>query len=148
MRALVQRVARAVVRVDGAEIASIGQGLLILLGVRAGDAPGGEERLAERCAELRIFEDEAGRMNRSVRDLGGEALVVPQFTLYADTSRGRRPGFDHAAPPGEAEPAWRRFCDALATRGVPTQGGRFGASMEVELVNRGPATFLLESADG
>lgn len=148
MRALVQRVTRAAVRVDGSEVARIGPGLLILLGVRAGDAAGAEERLAERCAELRIFEDEAGKMNRSVRDLGGEALVVPQFTLYADTSRGRRPGFEGAAAPALAEPAWRRFCDALAARGVPTQGGRFGASMEVELVNRGPATFLLETTDG
>ena len=148
MRALVQRVSHAAVRVDGAEIARIGPGLLILFGVRTGDPPGAEERLAERCAELRIFEDEAGKMNRSVRDLGGEALVVPQFTLYADTSRGRRPGFDAAAAPAVAEPAWRRFCDALTARGVPTQGGQFGASMEVDLVNRGPATFLLETTDG
>jgi D-tyrosyl-tRNA(Tyr) deacylase len=148
VRALVQRVSRAAVRVDGAEIARIGPGLLILFGVRTGDPEGVEERLAERCAELRIFEDEAGKMNRSVRDLGGEALVVPQFTLYADTSRGRRPGFDAAAAPAQAEPAWRRFCSALDARGVPTQGGQFGASMEVELVNRGPATFLLETTDG
>ena len=143
-----QRVTRASVRVDGEEIARIENGLLILLGVRAGEKDGVGDRLAERCASLRIFEDEAGKMNRSVRDLGGEALVVPQFTLYADTSRGRRPGFDAAAAPAQAEPAWRRFCSALDARGVPTQGGQFGASMEVELVNRGPATFLLETTDG
>ena len=148
MRALLQRVGEAKVRVDGAEIARIGPGLLILLGVRAGERPGAGERLAERCAELRIFEDEDGKMNRSVREIGGAALVVPQFTLYADTTRGRRPGFDAAARPEEAEPEWRRFCDALLSHGVPTQGGRFGARMEVELTNRGPATFLLESAEG
>jgi len=143
----VQRVTRAAVRVEGEEIARIGTGLLILLGVRAGEKDGAGDRLAERCAELRIFEDEAGKMNRSVRDVGGAALVVPQFTLYADTSRGRRPGFDLAARPEEAEPVWRKFCASLDARGVPASLGRFGAKMDVELVNHGPATFLLESAD-
>ena len=145
MRALLQRVGRASVRVDGATVASVGPGLLILLGVARGDHPGAEERLAERCAGLRIFEDAEGKMNRSILDASGEALIVPQFTLYADTARGRRPGFDHAAPPEEAESAFIRFCEALSGRGVPTQRGRFGARMEVDLVNMGPATFLLEA---
>ena len=148
MRALLQRVTRASVRVDGAEVARIGAGLLILLGVKAGEPSGASERLAERCAELRIFEDADGKMNRSVREITGEALVVPQFTLYADASRGRRPGFEPAARPEEAEPAFERFCEALASHGVPTQRGKFGASMEVDLVNRGPATFLLETPGG
>ena len=146
MRALLQRVGRAAVRVEGQEIACIGPGLLILLGVSAQDPPGIETRLAERCAEFRIFEDEQGRMNRSVRDTGGAALVVPQFTLMADTSKGRRPSFDPAAAPEPAERAFTAFCEALAELRVPTGRGKFGASMEVELVNRGPATFLLETA--
>lgn len=144
MRALLQRVVRAAVRVEGVEVARIGQGLLILLGVAAQDAPGLEGPLAERCAWLRIFEDEQGKMNRSVREIQGEALVVPQFTLYADLSRGRRPGFNLASTPGPAERAFVSFCERLEALGVPTQRGRFGASMEVELVNQGPATFLLE----
>lgn len=148
MRALLQRVTRASVRADGEEVARTGAGLLILLGVRAGEASGASERLAERCAELRIFEDADGKMNRSVRDVAGEALVVPQFTLYADASRGRRPGFEAAARPEEAEPAFVRFCEALASHGVPTKRGKFGAAMEVDLTNRGPATFLLESPGG
>ena len=121
---------------------------MILFGVAAGDGPGAEEKLALRCAEFRIFEDERGRMNRSVRETGGEALVVPQFTLVADTTRGRRPSFDGAAAPERAERAFVAFCEALAALGVPTRRGRFGASMEVELVNMGPATFLLENVSG
>ena len=144
MRALLQRVSRASVSVLGDEVARIGPGLLILLGVAAGDAPGVEERLASRCAELRIFEDEQGRMNRSVREVGGAALVVPQFTLCADTSRGRRPSFDPAAPPGSAERVFVSFCGHLERLEVPTQRGRFGATMVVDLTNQGPATFLLE----
>jgi D-tyrosyl-tRNA(Tyr) deacylase len=144
----VQRVAQASVSVEGEEISRIGPGLLILLGVRAGEGSGPAERLAERCAGLRIFEDDEGKMNRSVREIGGEALVVPQFTLYADTSRGRRPGFEGAARPEEAAPAWSCFCEALASHGVPTRRGRFGATMEVGLTNLGPATFLLESPEG
>jgi D-tyrosyl-tRNA(Tyr) deacylase len=141
-------VSRASVRVGGEEVARIGPGLLILLGVAAEDRPGVEERLAERCADLRIFEDEQGKMNRSVREMEGEALVVPQFTLYADLSRGRRPGFDPAARPEPAERAFESFCERLGSLGVPTRRGRFGASMEVELTNRGPATFLLELPPG
>lgn len=145
MRALLQRVSRAAVRVEGEEVARIGTGLLVLLGVAAADPPGAAERLAQRCAEFRIFEDERGRMNRSVLEIGGEALVVPQFTLMADTRSGRRPSFDPAAPPDRAEGAFQAFCEALTGLGVPTGRGRFGASMEVELLNMGPATFLLES---
>ena len=148
MRALLQRVRFARVRVDGVEIAAVGQGLLIFLGVAVGDAPGVETRLAERCAELRIFEDKEGRMNCSVVELQAEAIVVPQFTLCADVSRGRRPGFDGAAPPAVAERSFSSFCEQLGALGVRTQRGRFGASMDVELVNAGPATFLLESPKG
>jgi len=148
VRALLQRVSAAAVRVEGEEVARIGPGLLVLLGVGATDAPGVESRLAERCAEFRIFEDDQGRMNRSVREVGGAALVVPQFTLVADTTRGRRPSFDPAAPPERAERAFQVFCDALRALDVPTERGRFGASMEVEITNMGPATFLLDTASG
>jgi D-tyrosyl-tRNA(Tyr) deacylase len=134
VRALLQRVSRAAVRVEGEEVA-------------AADRAGAEVWLAERCAGLRVFEDGAGKMNLSVRDVDGEALVVSQFTLYADTTRGRRPGFEPAARPEGAERAYERFCDALAAAGVPTRRGRFGARMEVELVNAGPATFLLETPE-
>ncbi len=148
MRALIQRVSAAAVRTDGAEVVRIGRGLLILLGVKAGEPSGSSERMAERCAGLRIFEDEQGKMNRSVREIGGEALVVSQFTLYADTSRGRRPGFEPAARPEEAEPVYERFCEALLSQGVPTRRGVFGAKMEIDLTNQGPATFLLETGEG
>jgi D-aminoacyl-tRNA deacylase len=144
VRALLQRVSRAAVRVEGEEIARIGPGLLVLVGVAKADPSGAAELLAGRCAALRIFEDEAGRMNRSVIDVAGEALVVSQFTLVADVSRGRRPGFDPAAIPAAAEAAYGRFCAALEGAGVPVRRGRFGATMSVDLVNEGPATFLLE----
>ncbi|HSQ61179.1 MAG TPA: D-aminoacyl-tRNA deacylase [Acidobacteriota bacterium] len=144
MKALLQRVSRASVRVEGAEVGAIGPGLLVLLGVASGDTDAAAERLAERVAHYRVFEDDAGKMNRSLLETGGKALVVSQFTLCAETSRGRRPGFDPAAPPAMAEPLCERFCEALERRGVTVGRGRFGASMEVELVNRGPVTFLLE----
>ncbi|HET7903406.1 MAG TPA: D-aminoacyl-tRNA deacylase [Candidatus Eisenbacteria bacterium] len=144
MKALLQRVSRAAVRVDGAEAGAIGPGLLVFLGVSAGDTGADAERLAERVAHYRVFEDDAGKMNRSLLETGGRALVVSQFTLCAETSRGRRPGFDPAAPPALAEPLCERFCEALERHGVAVGRGRFGASMEVELVNRGPVTFLLE----
>jgi len=146
VRALLQRVSRAAVRVEGAEIGAIGPGLLVLLGVAAGDEGSAADRLAERVAGYRLFEDDAGKMNRSVREIGGSVLVVSQFTLCADTSSGRRPGFEPAAPPAAAEPLYERFCAALEAEGVPVRRGRFGAAMEVELVNRGPVTFLLETA--
>lgn len=140
MRAVLQRVARAAVRVDGAEVGAIGPGLLVLLGVAPGDTAATADWMADRIAGLRIFADEQGRMNRSVRDVGGGVLVVSQFTLYADTRSGRRPSFTGAARPELAEPLYLRVADALGAA-----RGRFGAQMEVELVNDGPVTLLLDS---
>ena len=146
MRALLQRVTRAEVRVDGVAVGSIGNGLLILLGVGPDDDAATGASLARRTAELRIFEDDAGKTNRSLLDIGGEALVVSQFTLFADTTRGRRPGFTGAAPPGQAQALYERFCDDLAALGVRVARGVFGAEMDVELVNRGPFTIWLETS--
>ena len=146
MRALLQRVARASVTVDGTSIASIGPGLLILLGVGHGDDEPTTDALARRATELRIFADESGRTNRSILDIGGAALVVSQFTLYADTAHGRRPGFTDAAPPELAERLYRRFADQLRGAGVgDVQTGSFGAEMAVELVNDGPFTIWLDT---
>lgn len=144
MRALLQRVSRASVTVDGTTISSIGTGLLILLGVGHGD---GEEQavfLAEKIANLRIFEDAQGKMNLSVLDVAGEALVVSQFTLYADAERGRRPSFTEAALPSVAEPLVNRFTELLRERGVHTLTGAFGEHMSVEIWNDGPVTIWLE----
>ncbi|MBM4408463.1 MAG: D-tyrosyl-tRNA(Tyr) deacylase [Chloroflexi bacterium] len=143
MRALLQRVSRAEVRVDGVAVGAIGNGLLILLGVGPRDDGAAAATLARRTAELRIFEDDAGRTNRSLLDVGGEALAVSQFTLFADTTRGRRPGFTGAAPPALADALYVRFCDDLAALGVRVARGVFGAEMDVELVNRGPFTIWL-----
>lgn len=145
MRALLQRVSRAEVRVDGVAVGAIGNGLLILLGVGPADEATTGASLARRTAELRIFEDDAGKTNRSLLDVGGEALVVSQFTLFADTTRGRRPGFTGAAPPAQADALYGRFCDELAALGVRVARGVFGAEMDVELVNRGPFTIWLTS---
>lgn len=147
MRALLQRVTRAEVRVDGAVVGSIGPGLLVLLGIGHGDDEATADALARRVCELRMFEDEAGRTNRSLLDTGGEALVVSQFTLYADTSRGRRPGFTDAAPPELARSLWRRFAAAVEAQGVRVGLGEFGAEMAVELVNDGPFTIWLDTAE-
>ena len=144
MRALVQRVARAAVRVDGTPVASIGPGLLILLGIRQGDGAEQAAWLADKVANLRIFEDEAGKMNLSVLDVGGQALVVSQFTLYADAQKGRRPSFSEAAPPHLAEPLVNAFINYLKGTGLPTQSGVFAAHMLVEIHNDGPVTILLE----
>lgn len=144
MRALLQRVSRAAVRVEGETVGAVERGLLVLLGVGSGDDAPTAERLAARVASYRVFPDEAGKMNRSLLDVAGAALVVSQFTLCADTSSGRRPGFEPAAPPAEAERLYLVFCGALAAAGAPVERGRFGATMEVELVNQGPVTFLLE----
>ena len=144
MRALIQRVSHASVTVDQQTISSIGKGLLILLGVGRGD---GEEQtafLAEKTANLRIFEDEQGKTNLSVLDVKGEAIVVSQFTLYANTQKGRRPSFIEAALPDVAEPLVNRFVELLRGHGVPTQTGKFGAHMEVEIHNDGPVTIWLE----
>lgn len=147
MRALLQRVTRAAVRVDGMEIASIGPGLLVLLGVGHADDEAVADALARRICELRIFEDEDGRTNRSLLDTGGEALVVSQFTLYADTRRGRRPGFTDAADPAIAKVLWQRVAAGIEAMGVRMGLGEFGAGMAVELVNDGPFTIWLDTAD-
>jgi D-tyrosyl-tRNA(Tyr) deacylase len=122
----------------------IGRGLCVLLGIAGGDAADDADRLAAKIARLRIFPDEEGRFDRSLLDVGGSALVVSQFTLLADTSKGNRPSFTAAAPPEEAEPLYERFCQALRGLGVPVEQGVFGASMAVELVNDGPVTIVLD----
>ena len=139
MRALVQRVSYASVMVDGEEVARIGPGLLVLLGVRRGDGEAEADRVASKLLALRVFEDDAGKMNLSVRDVGGEILCVSQFTLYGDTRRGNRPSFVDAAPPEEAEQLYERVRSALGAK-----GGVFGARMAVKLVNDGPVTLLIE----
>ncbi len=146
MRALLQRVSSASVEVDGQVVGQIGPGLLILLGVGQGDTEAAAVWLAEKVANLRIFQDDAGAMNRSLLDVGGGALVVSQFTLYGDTRRGRRPSFVGAAPPEEANTLYQRFCVLLAERGVGrVERGVFRAEMRVSLVNEGPVTLMLES---
>ena len=140
MRALVQRVSEAAVSVDGDEVARIGRGLLVLLGIRTGDEPEQADRLASKLERLRVFEDAEGRMNLSVREIEGELLVVSQFTLYGDVRRGNRPSFVEAARPEEAEPLCERVREALGA-----QGGVFGARMSVSLVNDGPVTILVEA---
>lgn len=144
MRALIQRVSKAAVAVNGQTISSIGKGLLILLGVGHGDREEQARFLAEKIANLRIFEDEQGKTNLSALDVKGEAIVVSQFTLYADTRKGRRPSFTDAALPEIAEPLVERFVEFLRGYGVPTQTGQFGAHMEVEIRNDGPVTIWLE----
>jgi D-tyrosyl-tRNA(Tyr) deacylase len=140
MRALVQRVTSASVEMDGQEVARIGLGLLVLLGVRDGDTAEQADRIAGKLARLRVFEDAEGKMNLSVRDVGGELLCVSQFTLYGDARKGNRPSFIDAAPPEQAEPLYERVRAALGA-----QGGAFGAHMRVSLVNDGPVTLLLEA---
>ena len=146
MRAVVQRVREATITVGGDAVAGIGPGLLVLLGVAADDTEDVAERVATKVAGLRIFENEAGRFDRSVVDTGGAALVVSQFTLIADSKRqrGTRPDFSKAARPEIAEPLYERFCEALRELGVPVQTGVFGARMEVSLVNDGPVTLVLD----
>jgi len=131
--------------VAGEKIATIDAGLLIFLGVGHGDGQAEADRLADKAAELRIFADEAGKMNRSLVESGGQALVVSQFTLYGDCARGRRPGFDQAAPPALAEELYEYFLGRLRARGLIVAAGRFGAYMSVSLVNDGPVTFFLET---
>jgi D-aminoacyl-tRNA deacylase len=144
MRALVQRVTRAAVRVDGETVGEIGPGLCILVGVTHDDTPAGAEQLAAKVHGLRVFDDEAGVMNRSLSETSGSALVVSQFTLYGDTRKGRRPSWGAAAPPEEAEPLIEGFVAALRALGASVATGRFRADMQVELVNDGPVTLLLE----
>ena len=144
MRALVQRVTRAAVRVDGETVGEIGPGLCILVGVTHEDTPATAEQLAAKVHGLRVFDDEAGVMNRSLSETGGSALVVSQFTLYGDTRKGKRPSWVAAARPEQAEPLIDRFVAALRALGASVATGRFRADMQVELVNDGPVTLLLE----
>src|SRR5215216_5772808 len=141
MRALLQRVSKASVTVNGQTISTIGNGLLILLGVGHGDGQEQAKFLAEKIAHLRVFEDEHGKTNLSILDVEGEAIVVSQFTLYADTRKGRRPSFIDAALPEIAEPLVTRFVERLREHGVRTQTGKFGAHMQVEIHNNGPVTI-------
>jgi D-aminoacyl-tRNA deacylase len=144
MRAVVQRVSRAEIRVEGAPVARCGRGAVVLLGIAAGDGPESAARLAAKVAHLRVFPDDEGRFAHSLLETEGEALVVSQFTLLANTRKGRRPSFTDAAHPDAAEPLVRAFAEALAALGVAVETGVFGARMEVELVNDGPVTILLE----
>lgn len=148
MRAVVQRVTEASVRVSGETIGRIGPGLLVLLGVRREDDPGAADFLARKITSLRIFEDAAGKMNRSVKEAGGQVLVVSQFTLYGDCRKGRRPSFVDAAPPEIAAALYERFVDKVRQEGTAVQTGRFGARMAVSLVNDGPVTLIVESPGG
>lgn len=144
MRALIQRVTSAAVRIDGAVVGEIGPGLLILVCAVAGDDDSRPAALAAKVAKLRVFRDEAGKMNRSLKDVGGAALVVSQFTLAADTSRGNRPGFSGAADPATGERLYEAFAQAMRDEGIPVATGRFGADMAVSLVNDGPVTIMMD----
>ncbi|MBN7783729.1 D-tyrosyl-tRNA(Tyr) deacylase [Ponticoccus gilvus] len=147
MRALIQRVTQARVEVEGAVVGEIGPGLLILICAMQGDTEAEADRLAAKIAKLRIFRDEEGRMNRSVLDVGGAALVVSQFTLAGDTSRGNRPGFSTAAPPAEGERLYEYFAAQVQAQGLAVATGRFGADMAVSLVNDGPVTIWMDTAE-
>ena len=144
MRAVVQRVKQASVSVEGRVAGAIERGLMVLIGVRTGDTQAEAQWLAFKIATLRIFDDDQGKLNRSVSDVGGSILVVSQFTLYADARKGRRPSYDQAAPPEAAEPLIRRFVELLQAEGVPVQTGVFRAHMLVEIHNDGPVTVLLD----
>lgn len=146
MRVVVQRVSRAAVRVGRITVAEIGHGLLILVGVGADDGPADAGYLARKVHELRVFEDDAGKMNHSLADVRGEALVVPQFTLYGDASKGRRPSWTNAAPPEIAQERVEAFALALEARGARVRRGAFREHMEVELVNDGPVTLILDGS--
>ena len=148
MRALLQRVTEAEVKVEGQKIGSTGVGLLILICAMAGDTPAAADQLINKITKLRIFKDDAGKMNKSIMDIGGSALVVSQFTLAADTKRGNRPGFSNAASPDEGRAVYEYFADGLAQEGVPVETGKFGADMKVSLINDGPVTIWLDTAEG
>jgi len=147
MRVVLQRVSRAAVAADGEIVASIGRGLLVLVGIAPGDTQDEAGRLARKCVQMRIFSDDAGRFNLSLLDVAGEALVVSQFTLLADTRRGRRPNFTGAATPETAEPLVETFVAEIRNSGIQVQTGRFGAKMAVELVNDGPVTIVVDSEE-
>ena len=145
MKLVIQRVSRAVVRVDGETVGGIGLGLLVLVGLEHDDGERQVETAARRVATLRVFEDEDGKMNRGLDEVGGKGLAVSQFTLAGSIRKGRRPSFDHAMTGDEAEPHFNRFVELLRGHGVEVETGTFGAMMEVELVNEGPVTFIWES---
>jgi len=145
VRAVVQRVARAAVEIGGREVARIGRGLLVLLGVGEGDAEADADYMARKIADLRVFEDDEGRMNRSVTEVGGAVLLVSQFTLYGDCRKGRRPSFSHAAAPDEAVRLYELVAARLRDAGLEVGTGRFQEMMQVDLVNDGPVTILLDS---
>lgn len=144
MRAVLQRVTQTQVSVAGKVIGSCGPGLMILVCAMRGDTEANADALVDKIAKVRIFKDDAGKMNRAITDVGGEALVISQFTLAADTARGNRPGFSDAAPPEDAERLYEHFTRALAAKGVPVQTGAFGADMAVSLINDGPVTIQME----
>jgi D-tyrosyl-tRNA(Tyr) deacylase len=144
MRVVLQRVREASVKVDGQFVGRIGKGWLVLFGVHKGDSIEGVEWLVEKCVNLRAFADDAGKMNLSVLDVGGEMLVVSQFTLAGDCRKGRRPGFDQAAAPQDANGLYEAFCERLAASGLPVERGVFQADMQVALVNDGPVTFVID----
>lgn len=146
MKLVLQRVSEASVRVEGAVVGEIRRGLLALFGAETGDTEALAEEAARKVAGLRVFEDADGKMNLALADVGGSVLAVSQFTLAADLSRGRRPGFDRALPGPQARPLYERFVAALRGQGIAVETGTFGATMDVSLVNQGPATFLLELA--
>jgi D-tyrosyl-tRNA(Tyr) deacylase len=145
MKIVLQRVSKAQVTVDGQTVGQIGRGLVLLIGIGHEDGEEQARYLSEKCLNLRIFEDDAGKMNRSVLDIGGEVLAISQFTLYGDTRKGRRPGFTDAAPPEQAEPLYERFVELLRAAGVNVETGRFGARMSVRIHNDGPVTLILEA---
>jgi D-tyrosyl-tRNA(Tyr) deacylase len=144
VRVVVQRVARASVTVDGREVGAVERGLVVLVGIASGDGDEAVAWMADKVAGLRVFPDDDGKMNRSLLEIGGGALVVSQFTLYGDATRGRRPSFIDAAPPEAAEPIYQRFVEALRGRGVAVATGVFGATMAISLVNDGPVTLVIE----
>ena len=143
MKIVIQRVKSAKVRVEDRDVNVIKHGLLLLVGVGKGDDAGEIERLAKKVRSLRIFEDKEGKMNLDIKQVNGQILSIPQFTLYADTRKGNRPGFDQAAEPGTAKEYWERFNDALRDEGIEVKAGVFGAHMGVELINDGPVTIVL-----
>ena len=145
MRAVIQRVATARVIIDGQEYSRIGLGLLVLIGVEKDDTTADVDMLARRIVELRIFEDNAGKMNRSITEIGGQILAVSQFTLLGDCRRGRRPSFDPAAPPDMARELYQKFVAEIVELGIPVATGVFQAKMDIELTNQGPVTFILDS---
>jgi len=147
MRAVVQRVSRASVTVNGRFVSAIERGMLVLLAVRDGDDEQTARRLAEKVAGLRIFEDAGGQMNLDAATVGGAVLCVSQFTLYGDVRRGRRPSFERAARPEIATPLYERFCDSVEAQGIACQRGVFGAEMQVELINDGPVTLIVDSEE-